>query len=193
MNGGRNMENEELVGLVEALLFASGREVSLNTLSDILDVDKKEIKNALEVLKQNLIDRKSGIQLIQMNESYQLATLEKYYSYICKLLDNRPKPNLSPAALEVLSIIAYNQNSTRAEIEKIRGVSSDSALNKLLEYNLVEEAGKSDLPGRPMMYKTTNEFLKTFGYTKLEDLPPLPTFEEATKEVKEEDQLIEES
>lgn len=187
------MENEELVGLVEALLFASGREVSLNTLSDILDVDKKEIKNALEVLKQNLIDRKSGIQLIQMNESYQLATLEKYYSYICKLLDNRPKPNLSPAALEVLSIIAYNQNSTRAEIEKIRGVSSDSALNKLLEYNLVEEAGKSDLPGRPMMYKTTNEFLKTFGYIKLEDLPPLPTFEEATKEVKEEDQLIEES
>lgn len=179
------MENEELTALLEALLFANGKEVSLNTLSEVLEMDKKDIKNALDTLRQNLIDRKSGVQLIQMNESYQLATLEKYYAYICKLLDNRPKPNLSPAALEVLSIIAYNQNSTRAEIEKIRGVSSDSALNKLLEYNLVEEAGKSDLPGKPMMYQTTNEFFKTFGYTKLEDLPPLPTFEEATKENEE--------
>ncbi|MBQ9279962.1 MAG: SMC-Scp complex subunit ScpB [Clostridia bacterium] len=187
------MENEELVSVLEALLFASGKEVSLNTLSDVLDIDKKDIKDALEVLKQNLIDRKSGIQLVQMNDSYQLATLEKYYAYVCKLLDNRPKPNLSPAALEVLSIIAYNQNSTRAEIEKIRGVSSDSALNKLLEYNLVEEAGKSDLPGKPMMYKTTNEFLKTFGYTKLEDLPPLPTFEEATAEVENESNDSEET
>lgn len=186
------MENEELVSVLEALLFASGKEVSLNTLSDTLEMDKKDIKNALDVLKHNLIDRKSGIQLVQMNDSYQLATLEKYYSYICKLMDNRPKPNLSQAALEVLSIIAYNQNSTRAEIEKIRGVSSDSALNKLLEYNLVEEAGKSDLPGKPMMYKTTNEFLKTFGYTKLEDLPPLPTFEEATAEIENENNDSEE-
>ena len=112
------MENEELVSVLEALLFASGKEVSLNTLSDTLEMDKKDIKNALDVLKHNLIDRKSGIQLVQMNDSYQLATLEKYYSYICKLMDNRPKPNLSQAALEVLSIIAYNQNSTRAEIEK---------------------------------------------------------------------------
>ena len=186
------MENEELVSVLEALLFASGKEVSLNTLSDTLEMDKKDIKNALDVLKHNLIDRKSGIQVVQMNDSYQLATLEKYYAYVCKLLDNRPKPNLSPAALEVLSIIAYNQNSTRAEIEKIRGVSSDSALNRLLEYNLVEEAGKSDLPGKPMMYKTTNEFLKTFGYTKLEDLPPLPTFEEATAEIENENNDSEE-
>ena len=183
------MGNEELLGVLEALLFASGKEVSLNTLAEVLEIDKQEIKMALEKLKENLVERKAGIQLIQMNDSYQLATLEKYYAYVCKLMDNRPKPNLSQAALEVLAIVAYNQNVTRAEIEKIRGVSSDSALNKLLEYGLVEEAGKSDLPGKPMLYRTTNEFLKTFGYTSLEDMPPLPTFEEATgNEEKKEDE-----
>ena len=184
------MEKEELVGAIEALLFASGKEVSIDVIADVLNCDENDVKNALEALKQNLIERKSGIQLIQMNNSYQLATLEKYYSYICKLMDNRPKPNLSQAALEVLSIVAYNQKTTRAEIEKIRGVSSDSALNKLLEYNLVEEAGKSDLPGKPMTYKTTNDFLKTFGYKSLEDLPPLPTFEEATKDLENLDESV---
>mgnify|MGYP002862327669 FL=1 len=184
------MEKEELVGAVEALLFASGKEVSIDVIADVLNCDENDVKNALEALKQNLIERKSGIQLIQMNNSYQLATLEKYYSYICKLMDNRPKPNLSQAALEVLSIVAYNQKTTRAEIEKIRGVSSDSALNKLLEYNLVEEAGKSDLPGKPMTYKTTNDFLKTFGYNSLEDLSPLPTFEEATKDLENLDESV---
>lgn len=176
------MEKEELVQAIEALLFASGKPVTVKTISEVLEVENEDIKEALEILKQTLIDRNSGIQLIRVNDSYQLATLEKFYSYICKLLDNRPKPNLSQAALEVLAIIAYNQNFTRAEIEKVRGVSSDSALNKLLEYNLVEEAGKMDAPGRPMMYRTTDEFLKMFGYTSLKDLPELPTVKEAFAE-----------
>ena len=98
------------------------------------------------------------------------------------MIDNRPKPTLSQAALEVLSIVAYNQNATRAEIEKIRGVSSDSALNKLIEYDLVEEAGKMNAPGRPMMYRTTEEFLKMFGYTSLKDLPELPDLRETVNE-----------
>lgn len=179
------MENEELIQAVEAMLFASGKAVNPATIAEILNVEKEDVVNAIEELRKILIERRSGIQVIKVNESYQLATLEKFYSYICTMLDNRPKPTLSQAALEVLSIVAYNQNSTRAEIEKIRGVSSDSALNKLLEYNLVEEAGKMNVPGRPMMYRTTDEFLKMFGYTSLKDLPELPDLRESVNEDKQ--------
>ena len=179
------MENEELIQAVEARLFASGKAVNPATIAEILNVEKEDVVNAIEELRKILVERRSGIQVIKVNESYQLATLEKFYSYICTMLDNRPKPTLSQAALEVLSIVAYNQNSTRAEIEKIRGVSSDSALNKLLEYNLVEEAGKMNVPGRPMMYRTTDEFLKMFGYTSLKDLPELPDLRESVNEDKQ--------
>lgn len=179
------MENEELIQAVEAMLFASGKAVNPATIAEILNVEKEDVINAIEELRKILVERRSGIQVIKVNESYQLATLEKFYSYICTMLDNRPKPTLSQAALEVLSIVAYNQNSTRAEIEKIRGVSSDSALNKLLEYNLVEEAGKMNVPGRPMMYRTTDEFLKIFGYTSLKDLPELPDLRESVNEDKQ--------
>ena len=176
------MERDEIVQAVEAMIFASGRPVSAKAISEILEVDTKEIEEAINVLKEKLIERNSGVQIIKVNDTYQFATLEKFYAYICKLLDNRPKPTLSQAALEVLSIVAYNQCTTRAEIERVRGVSSDSALNKLLEYNLVEEAGKMNAPGRPMMYKTTEDFLKMFGYTSLKDLPELPKIKEALGE-----------
>lgn len=176
------MEKQELVSLVEAMLFANGKPLNIKTICDIIEVEKEEVQEALETLKQNLIERNSGIQLLEVKDSYQLATLEKYYSYICTMLDNRPKPSLSQAAFEVLSIVAYNQNVTRAEMERIRGVSSDSALNKLLEYNLIEEAGRMDAPGRPMMYKTSDEFLKMFGYKSLKDLPELPKLKEEMDE-----------
>ena len=176
------MERDEIVQAVEAMIFASGRPVSAKAISEILEVDTKEIEEAINVLKEKLIERNSGVQIIKVNDTYQFATLEKFYAYICKLLDNRPKPTLSQAALEVLSIVAYNQCTTRAEIERVRGVSSDSALNKLLEYNLVEEAGKMNAPGRPMMYKTTEDFLKMFGYTSLKDLPELPNIKDALGE-----------
>lgn len=176
------MERDELVQAVEAMIFASGRPVSAKAISEILEVGTNEIEEAIEVLKEKLLERNSGVQIIKVNDTYQFATLEKFYAYICKLLDNRPKPTLSQAALEVLSIVAYNQCTTRAEIERVRGVSSDSALNKLLEYNLVEEAGKMNAPGRPMMYKTTEDFLKMFGYTSLKDLPELPNIKEALGE-----------
>lgn len=176
------MEQDELLSATEALLFASGKAIEAKTIAEILDEKIENVQEALEQLKSNYAERNSGIQIIKVNDTYQFATLEKFYSYICKMLDNRPKPSLSQAALEVLSIIAYNQNVTRAEIEKIRGVSSDSAMNKLLEYNLIEEAGKMNAPGRPMMYKTTDEFLKMFGYTSLSDMPELPRVEEALEE-----------
>ena len=117
-----------------------------------------------------------GIEIIKVENGYQLATKKDLYEYIYPILDKRTKPNLSTAALETLSIIAYNPRITRAEIEAIRGVSADACVYKLLEYGLVEEAGKTDLPGKPMSYKTTNDFLKMFGYSSLEDLPELPRY-----------------
>lgn len=168
------MSKEELIQAIEAMLFVSGKPVDKKILAEILDVDKNEIVEAANDLKQTLIDRKSGIQLIEINGGYQLASLEKYYSQICVLMDNRPKPNLSQAAMEALAIIAYNPKITRAEIERIRGVNSDGVVNKLLEYNLIEEAGKIDAPGKPMTYKITDDFLRMFGYKSVSDMPELP-------------------
>ncbi|MBQ9314365.1 MAG: SMC-Scp complex subunit ScpB [Clostridia bacterium] len=181
------MDKEMLTSAIEALLFAAGKPLNTNVLSNILEQDKKEIEEALQNLRIKLAERNSGIQLIKVNESYQLCTLEVFYDYVCKLLDNRPKPTLSQAALEVLSIVAYNPRVTRAEMEKIRGVSSDSAMNKLLEYNLIEEAGKQDLPGKPMGYQTTDEFLKMFGIESLKELPELPKLKEELDQVKIDD------
>ena len=177
------MDKEMLTQAAEAILFASGKPVSIKTFCDVLECEKEDILEALQNLEIKLIERNSGIQLIKLDDSYQLATLEIFYDYICKLLDNRPKPNLSQAALEVLAIIAYNPKITRAEMERIRGVSSDSAMNKLLEYNLIEEAGKLDAPGRPMTYKTTDEFLRLFGYSSLKDLPELPKLKEELDQI----------
>lgn len=177
------MDKEMLTGAVEALLFSAGKPVSLKNLCEILEQEKTDVLEAIQNLEVNLISRKSGLQLLKLNDSYQLATLEVYYDYICQMMDNRPKPSLSQAAFEVLAIIAYNPKVTRAEMEKIRGVSSDSALNKLLEYNLIEEAGRMDAPGRPMMYQTSEEFLRMFGYSSLKDLPDLPKLKEELEQL----------
>ena len=186
------MNNNELISLIEALLFASGKPVNINTLCEVTGEEKQQVKDAVVELKQKLLTGEHGIQLIEINDSYQLATLEKYYEPITKMLDSRPKPSLSQAALEVLAIIAYNPKITRAELEKIRGVSSDSALNRLIEYDLVEEAGRMDAPGRPAMYRTTEEFLRMFGYRSLKDLPELPKLKEEVAEqleIEENDQI----
>ena len=176
-----------LTQALEAILFASGKPVTVKTLCEILEKEKDEIRDAAQNLEVKLLERNSGIQLIRLNDAYQLATLEIFYDYICKMLDNRPKPTLSQAALEVLAIVAYNPKITRAEMEKIRGVSSDSAMNKLLEYNLIEDAGRMDAPGRPVMYQTTDEFLKMFGYKSLKDLPDLPKLKEELEQLEMEE------
>lgn len=176
-----------LTQAIEAILFAVGKPVTVKALCEILEKEKDEIRDAAQNLEIKLLERNSGIQLLRLNDAYQLATLEIFYDYICKMLDNRPKPTLSQAALEVLAIVAYNPKITRAEMEKIRGVSSDSAMNKLLEYNLIEDAGRMDAPGRPVMYQTTDEFLKMFGYKSLKDLPDLPKLKEELEQLEMED------
>ena len=159
------MNQEKIKGIIEAMLFSAGRPVKIEELILNLEINKEEIEKIIKEMQKDYEKEERGIELIKIENSYQLCTKKEYYENIYPIIDNRSKPKLSNAALETLSIIAYNPRVTRPEIEAIRGVSADASMYKLLEYNLIEEAGKSDLPGKPMTYKTTQEFLKMFGYT----------------------------
>ena len=170
------MEIEKAKAVIEAILFACGREVQIKELMSALELSSKEIIDIIESMKLDYEKEGRGIEIIRMEDAFQLTTKKDFYEYIYPIFDNRAKPNLSTAALETLSIIAYNQKITRAEIETIRGVGSDGTIYKLLEYNLIANAGKSDAPGKPTMYVTTNEFLKMFGITSLDELPELPRY-----------------
>ena len=170
------METEKIKGIIEAMLFSSGRIISKDELVLNLEISKEEIENIIEMMKEDYKKENRGIELIEIDDGYQLCTKKELYNYIYPIIDKRTRPNLSNAALETLSIVAYNPRITRAEIEAIRGVSADAVVYKLLEYGLIEEAGKTDLPGKPMSYKTSKEFLKMFGYTSLKDLPELPKY-----------------
>ncbi len=170
------MEQNKVKGIIEAILFAAGREVKINELMSALELSSEEVISSVESLKLDYEKENRGLSIINLNDCYQLCTKKEYYEYIYPIFDKRSKPNLSNAALETLSIIAYNPRITRAEIESIRGVNSDGTIYKLLDYNLIEEAGKMDAPGRPMTYKTTGEFLRMFGISSLEELPDLPRY-----------------
>ena len=170
------MEIEKSKAIIEAILFAAGRIVKSSELILVLEKNEEEIHTIIKSMQEEYKANNRGIEIIQVEDGYQLATKKELYEYIYPILDKRTKPNLSTAALETLAIIAYNPRITRAEIEAIRGVSADACVYKLLEFGLVEEAGKTDLPGKPMSYKTTDEFLKMFGYTSLKDLPELPRY-----------------
>lgn len=168
------MEIEKIKAIIEAILFSAGRIVTEEELILALEIDSKQIEQIIRSMQQDYKTR--GIEIIKVENGYQLCSKKEYYEYIYPILDKRSKPNLSTAALETLAIIAYNQRATRAEIEAIRGVNSDGTIYKLLDYGLIEDAGKADLPGKPTTYKTTPEFLKMFGYETLANLPELPRY-----------------
>ena len=117
-----------------------------------------------------------GLEIVRVEDGYQLASKKEYYPYLYQLIDKNVKPNISQASLEVLSIIAYNPRATKSDIDLIRGVDSAASIYRLLEYNLIEQAGKADLPGKPMTYKVTEEFMKVFGLKSLKELPKLPKY-----------------
>ena len=170
------MEIEKIKSIIEAILFAAGRQVNIKELMMALELPKDDLENVIVSIQEDYKNQNRGIEIIKVDDAYQLCTKKELYEYIYPILDKRSKPNLSNASLETLAIIAYNPKITRAEIESIRGVSADACIYKLLEYGLIQEAGKADLPGKPMTYITTNEFLKMFGYTSLNDLPELPRY-----------------
>jgi len=170
------MEIDKIKQIIESIMFAVGREVSIGELSSALELAPENVQEIIESMRTEFEEAGRGIQIIKVNEGYQLCSRKENYEYIYQIIDKRNKPNLSQAALESLAIIAYNPKITRAEIESIRGVNSDGTIYKLLDHNLIEEAGRLDAPGRPTMYQTTKEFLRLFGYTSLEELPELPRY-----------------
>lgn len=163
-------------GTIEAILFSAGNPVEVKDLQLILEKSKDEIEEIINQMNLEYKDNSRGIEIIKADDTYQMASRKEYYDSIYKIIDKRSKPKLSNAALETLSIIAYNPRVSKSEIEAIRGVNVDGTMYKLLEYGLIEEAGKLDLPGKPMGFKTTPEFLKMFGYGSLKDLPELPKY-----------------
>lgn len=167
------METKEIEAIVEGLLFASGDAVSLEKISDILEIDKKTAKLILNNMVTNSQNSRRGIMMREINGRYQLCSRPEHCDYIKKLFEPRQKQGLSPAAFETLAIIAYNQPITRGKVEQIRGVNSDSAITKLLDRNLVKETGRLDAPGKPLLYGTTDEFLRSLGFKSLADLPRL--------------------
>lgn len=173
---GETMEIEKIQSIIESILFAAGRVVTINEMEMSLEMSKNDLEKILDNMQEKYRENDRGIELVKINDGYELCSKKENYEYIYQIVDKRNKPKLSNAALETLSIIAYNPRISRAEIESIRGVNVDATIYKLLEYGLIEEGGKLDLPGRPMSYKTTDEFLKMFGYSSLDDLPELPRY-----------------
>ena len=186
------MEIDKIKSIIEAILFSAGTVVETKKLMAILELSNEDIDAIMQSMKNEFEEQNRGIEIIKVDNGYQLCSKKEYYEYIYPIFDNRAKPSLSPAALETLSIIAYNPKITRSEIEQIRGVNSDGTIYKLLEYNLIEEVGRLDAPGRPTLYSTTNEFLKMFGISSLEELPELPKYKIDENEQIVIDEIIEE-
>ncbi len=166
--------------ILESLLFISGDGVTLKQLSEILEISVETVAKHIVALKNEYETNNRGITVVQYDEYVQLKTAEENFSYVNKLAESKKRLPLSPAALETLSIIAYHQPVTRSSIEFIRGVNCDGPMGKLLERGLVEENGRLDAPGRPILYVTTKEFLRSFGLRSLSDLPDIESLEEAT-------------
>ncbi len=168
------MEINQYKARIEAVLFASGEPVSAARLAELLDVEEDTVYQVVTMMKDDYDAEERGILLVELGESFQLATKDCYAGLVRSALEIRRNTPLSQAAMEVLSIIAYNQPVTKSFVEQVRGVESGQIVNNLAEKGLVEEAGRLEVPGRPISYRTTLQFLRCFGISSLEQLPPLP-------------------
>jgi segregation and condensation protein B len=173
----KTLETREAEPLIEAILFAAGAPVSLKRIAQAADLDPADAEAALRALADRLICEKRGMVIVEMSGVFQMVSAPAYADTIRKVLEERKPLPLSKAALEVLSIIAYRQPVTRAEIERIRGVDSSNTVSLLVEKELIDEAGRLDVLGRPMQYKTTPLFLRAFGMKSLDELPDLGQME----------------
>lgn len=187
------MDLEKAEAIIEAMLFSTGAIVTIKDIMNALEIGSEDIEKIIQKMKIKYDAENSGIELIKVEDGYQLCTKKEYYDYIYPLFDNRTKPTISNAALETLSIIAYNPKITRSEIEAIRGVNSDGTIYKLLEYGLIEDSGKLDVPGKPTSYRVTKNFLKMFGISNLDELPELPRYKLDENEQIVIDEIIPES
>ena len=187
------MDQTELQRAIEAVLFAAGERVEISRLSAVFEVDPDEIVKAVDALADELAFNRRGIRILRLENGYQMVSSGEMADYITKALETRKPPKLSASQLEALTIIAYYQPATKAMVEQIRGVDSSYSISALMNKKLIEEAGRLNVPGRPIQYRTTPDFLRTFGLESLEDLPEIekvdfnePILEDAPAEVTEE-------
>ena len=185
------MEIKKLEAAIEAILFTMGNSVELAQIADAIQQDKETTRKILQNMMDRYQQEDRGIQIIELEQSYQMCSKKEYYECLIRLAMHPKKPALTDVMLETLSIIAYKQPVTKAEIEKIRGVKCDHAINKLVEQELVRELGRLDAPGRPILFGTTEEFLRSFGIHSLEELPEMSSvqLEEFKQEAEAEVQI----
>ncbi len=187
------MEFEQLQRAIEAILFAAGERIEIARLAAALETDEQDVKKACDALADELAFSRRGIRILQLEDGYQMVSSGEMADFVTKALETRKPPKLSASQLETLTIIAYYQPATKAVVEQIRGVDSAYSVSALLNKKLIEEAGRLNVPGRPILYKTTPDFLRTFGISSLEELPPIEKInfgepaavEEAPQEVPE--------
>lgn len=183
------MKKEQMISAFEAVLFSSGEPMSIERLSQVFEISSERVDEIVSLLEKKLNEGKSGFEVLRLENTYQLATRAEFAPYIKKAFDIRRRTPLSPAALEVLSVIAYNQPVTKSFIEQVRGVDCSGVVSTLLEKGLVEERGRLELPGKPLLYGTTKVFLRSFGLRDLDDLPPIPKAQHEINDVGEQLEL----
>ena len=186
------MEQTELQRAIEAILFAAGERLEISRMAAVLEADPKDVETAADALANDYAFERRGIRILKLDKGYQMVSSGEMADYVAKALETRKPPKLSGSQLETLTIIAYYQPATKAMVEQIRGVDSSYSVGALLNKKLIEEAGRLNVPGRPIQYKTTPDFLRTFGISSLEELPPIekvsfgePVVEEGQLEITE--------
>lgn len=167
------MEQEQLMRAIEAILFAAGERMDISRLAFALETDPAEVEAAADALADNFAFERRGIRILKLEKGYQMVSSGEMAEFVTKALETRKPPKLSASQLETLTIIAYYQPATKAMVEQIRGVDSAYSVAALMNKKLIEEAGRLNVPGRPIQYKTTPDFLRTFGLSSLEELPPI--------------------
>ena len=167
------MEHEELQRAIEAILFAAGERIEIARLAAVLETDPDDIEKAVDALADELAFNRRGIRILKLEKGYQMVSSGEMADYITAALETRKPPKLSASQLEALTIVAYYQPATKAMVEQIRGVDSSYSIGALLNKKLIEDAGRLNVPGRPILYRTTPNFLRTFGLSSLEELPEI--------------------
>jgi segregation and condensation protein B len=175
-NFGLSGNTDRIKGIIEGILFAAGEAITVKEVSEILDLELRETKKIIKEMIKEYEDEGRGIYIVEFNDKIQFATKPEYGQYIKRLIKSESRQNLSQAALETLAIIAYKQPITKVDIDEIRGVRSDRAIATLLERGLIKEAGRLEATGRPILYCTTDDFLKYFGFKNINELPELIEF-----------------
>ncbi len=182
-----NLDAKDYMSAIEAILFAGGDPIPLGRLAAVLNVAPADARGYAEALAEEYEEQRRGIRIAQLGGSYQMCTCERYAEYVKRALEIRRSATLSQAATEVLAVVAYNQPVTKAFIEQVRGVDCSGVINNLLEKELIEEAGRLELPGRPIAYKTGYNFLRCFSLSSIDELPPVESAETQPESEEEQD------